>query len=237
MEVPYVKLILAKYCMPTLLKMKPASLINVSKENIGGNIDEDTGFLHQLKGIIKCFQCDYSLLYENEISLIILVYYETSIDQILKQEDNRRFLINRGYHLGGERLGDTGNIENILGQLKKKYGVYKNRDITEKGEEQPPLLNGCYPHEIGLLLGFPLEDVEDFIRHEGKDYLYCGAWKVYHNPGAALRIFESYRKVRDHTLQLLLEGTDIEDICEAGSLQALVHHSGIKLSGLIFPGR
>ena len=33
---------------------------------------------------------------------------------------------------------------------------------------------GAFPHEIGLLLGYPVEDVLGFIRHQGKNYLYTG---------------------------------------------------------------
>ena len=35
-----------------------------------------------------------------------------------------------------------------------------------------------FPHELGLLLGYPVEDVLGFIRNEGRNYLYCGYWKV-----------------------------------------------------------
>ena len=33
---------------------------------------------------------------------------------------------------------------------------------------------GAFPHEIGLLLGYPVEDVLGFIRYQGKNYLYTG---------------------------------------------------------------
>ena len=36
-----------------------------------------------------------------------------------------------------------------------------------------------FPHEIGVFLGYPLEDVVGFIRHRGKCFTCCGCWKSY----------------------------------------------------------
>lgn len=38
---------------------------------------------------------------------------------------------------------------------------------------------GEFPHEMGILLGYPSEDVSGFIEHKGRDFLYSGYWKVY----------------------------------------------------------
>lgn len=38
-----------------------------------------------------------------------------------------------------------------------------------------------FPHEMGILLGYPVEDVEGFIINNGKNELYTGYWKVYDN--------------------------------------------------------
>ena len=38
---------------------------------------------------------------------------------------------------------------------------------------------GDFPHEIGLLLGYPPEDVSGFIENGGKNFLCSGYWKVY----------------------------------------------------------
>ncbi|WP_036606326.1 DUF3793 family protein [Oribacterium sp. P6A1] len=51
----------------------------------------------------------------------------------------------------------------------------------------------CFPHEIGLFLGFPVEDVEEFIRNDGRDCLTCGFWKVYCNKAQALNTFRRFR--------------------------------------------
>lgn len=50
----------------------------------------------------------------------------------------------------------------------------------------------CFPHEIGLFLGIPLEDVQGFIEHQGKGYLFSKYWKVYAYPERAQRLFALY---------------------------------------------
>ena len=36
-----------------------------------------------------------------------------------------------------------------------------------------------FPHEIGVILGYPIEDVIEFEKHKGKNCKYCGCWKSY----------------------------------------------------------
>lgn len=51
-----------------------------------------------------------------------------------------------------------------------------------------------FPHEIGVFLGYPLEDVTGFMKHHGQNYTYCGCWKVYGNPAEAKRRFAAYHR-------------------------------------------
>lgn len=36
-----------------------------------------------------------------------------------------------------------------------------------------------FPHEVGIILGYPLEDVIEFENNQGKNCKYCGLWKSY----------------------------------------------------------
>ncbi len=49
--------------------------------------------------------------------------------------------------------------------------IFSNRIKTQNG----------FPHEIGVILGYPIEDVIEFENHQGKDCKYCGYWKSYSN--------------------------------------------------------
>lgn len=38
---------------------------------------------------------------------------------------------------------------------------------------------GAFPHEMRLLLAYPVEDMLGFMLNKGRNYLYSGYWKVY----------------------------------------------------------
>lgn len=52
----------------------------------------------------------------------------------------------------------------------------------------------CFPHEVGVFLGYPLDDVKDFIAYGGKNYKIIGCWKVYNDVPNSMHIFEVYKK-------------------------------------------
>lgn len=51
---------------------------------------------------------------------------------------------------------------------------------------------GAFPHEIGLFLGYPPEDVRGFLR-DPTACSYSGCWKVYGNADAARLLFARFR--------------------------------------------
>ena len=71
-------------------------------------------------------------------------------------------------------------------------------------------------HEIGLFLGYPLEDVQGFIENCGKNYRLCGCWKVYGDPQAALRCFARYEKCARVYLQCYQNGHSLSRLTVAG---------------------
>ena len=52
-----------------------------------------------------------------------------------------------------------------------------------------------FPHEIGLFLGYPAEDVQGFIRNCAAKPKLVGAWKVYGDAEVAKKKFASYKKM------------------------------------------
>lgn len=65
-----------------------------------------------------------------------------------------------------------------------------------------------FPHEIGLFLGYPPEDVAGFMGH--REPKCTGCWKVYGDVDAAQRTFARYRKCTDAYLRLHAQGRGIE---------------------------
>lgn len=73
-----------------------------------------------------------------------------------------------------------------------------------------------FPHEIGLFLGYPPEDVQGFITL-GPGCCKCsGCWKVYGDEEAARKKFAQYKKCTQIYCRLWAEGDDIERLTVAG---------------------
>ena len=68
-----------------------------------------------------------------------------------------------------------------------------------------------FPHELGLLLGYPVVDVRGFMEHEGKDFLYSGYWKVYGNVRETVSLFREFRAAKEFAMQMVAGGYSIAD--------------------------
>lgn len=51
-----------------------------------------------------------------------------------------------------------------------------------------------FPHEIGLFLGYPIEDVKGFIENKAECAKCVGCWKVYGDEEKAQKAFDKYKK-------------------------------------------
>jgi hypothetical protein len=60
-----------------------------------------------------------------------------------------------------------------------------------------------FPHEIGIFLGYPVEDVRGFVAHKGRNYKLCGYWKVYGDVEKAKKCFRRYDACREYCRALL----------------------------------
>ncbi|MDO5476196.1 MAG: DUF3793 family protein [Eubacteriales bacterium] len=84
-------------------------------------------------------------------------------------------------------------------ELLEKAG-YRHENATQCVIELIRRLNDLeseFPHEIGLFLSYPPEDVRGFISHSTDRSVGCklvGTWRVYGDADAARATFEKYRK-------------------------------------------
>lgn len=72
-----------------------------------------------------------------------------------------------------------------------------------------------FPHEIGLFLGYPEEDVQGFIENQGKNCKCCGCWKVYCNECDAQKMFCKFKKCERVYERLFLKGRPVEKMIVA----------------------
>ena len=66
-----------------------------------------------------------------------------------------------------------------------------------------------FPHEIGLFLGYPVEDIKGFIDNKGRNCLLCGYWKVYRDADNARKVFNRYNNCIKYMVDCLDSGKDI----------------------------
>ena len=68
----------------------------------------------------------------------------------------------------------------------------------------------AFPHEIGLFLGYPPEDVEGFITKGPDQCKFTGCWKVYGDAEAARKKFAQYKKCTRVYCQQHAKGAQLE---------------------------
>ena len=66
-----------------------------------------------------------------------------------------------------------------------------------------------FPHEVGLFLSYPPEDVKGFIEHRSRDFKCAGLWKVYGDEEKAKRMFARFRKCTEVYCAMWRAGSDI----------------------------
>ncbi len=75
--------------------------------------------------------------------------------------------------------------------------------------------NQEFPHEIGLFLGYPIEDVQGFIQNKAQHYKCSGVWKVYGDADLARKKFRQYRICTENYYARWKEGCSIQKLTVA----------------------
>ena len=76
--------------------------------------------------------------------------------------------------------------------------------------------NEEFPHEIGLFLSYPPEDVKGFIDNHAANFKCAGVWKVYGDEQRARQTFEKYKKCTQIYCDLWRSGSGLEQLAVAG---------------------
>lgn len=166
----------------TLCGIKPANLFRICEK------DFDFKFYKKWKKIIKKLGLCVFDFRTNKNSIIVFVYDFSWIEKILENGLIKKYLIKKGYF----NFDNGKKVLNILFERLKDY------------EE--------FPHEVGIFLGYPVEDVISFEKQKGKCCSYCGYWKSYCNPEEAKKCCEQYKKCSELCRQWFDEGYSIPQI-------------------------
>lgn len=162
------------HAAPTIRKVKAASTIAFR------NVERQAVYLWKKYGreYLNRYNISSIEIKENKDSCIVLFYYDELLEKVLRKNSTMDFLSNFGY-------SENMSLEEMLLHLKSRFD------------------KGC-PHELGLFLGFPLEDVKDFIYNPQKRCIFTGYWKVYNNGETARRIFTCYDRQKQSVINRVL---------------------------------
>ena len=114
------------------------------------------------------------------------MFREEPLYRQLADPDNMSFMKQFGYT-------ENMTMDEILAYAAKRFREYK------RGE-------AGFPHEMGILLGYPLGDVKGFIEHHGRDCWCSGYWKVYENEEKARETFRLYARVKQIAMDMVKQG-------------------------------
>ncbi|KAJ51832.1 hypothetical protein BD780_000558 [Clostridium tetanomorphum] len=156
---------------PTIEGRKPACILTFSKKN--RNLYDM--WEKYKEEFLERFDIKAFHIKDTGDTHTVLFYKEAELHNQIFKDENINFLHKFGYR-------EYMKLEECLNLLKERYE------------------NFC-PHEIGIFLGIPLEDVKAFMGCTKKPCLSCGYWKVYYNEEEALQIFKSYDEAKIKVLE------------------------------------
>lgn len=174
--------IIVRHCAPTLAGVKIANMFAYNYSN-REHLFRKIAMRNKLLNEKGVY---FEVLKAENHKALILVYRKKWLQEILEQRAVQIFLRQYGY----ESFLITDCLEVLKQHLQLK----------------------SFPHEIGVFLGYPLQDIKDFIKYEGKNSKCVGCWKVYRNIEEAQKTFELFKKCTQVYGKKLIQGFEITQL-------------------------
>lgn len=174
------------HCSPTLASLKVANLYSYQFKSE----EELTGNVEYWNVQMKKAGIQLTILRKRNQSALIYVCRSSELERKLRNVHVKQFLTTYGYV--------EMDFNNAVEHLKERLKVSSE-----------------FPHEIGLFLGYPLEDVVGFIHNHGKNFQSSGVWKVYSDKENAEKKFGKYKKCTDIYLRLWNNGRSVQQLTVA----------------------
>ena len=151
------------------------------------------GNVEVVKRILNRTGISYYRLIQTRTKTTFLLFRRNELEEFLSDENVRNVLMKAGYK----------SLQNdkILRTFSLRYEAYIQGDKS-------------FPHEMGLLLGYPVEDVVGFVENNGKNFLYSGYWKVYENQKDKVKLFDKFKVAEETLIHLLSNGLSMSDIID-----------------------
>jgi hypothetical protein len=178
--------LLIDHCSPTLAGLKTANMFQVSLE-AGESIQDE---LRKLNRLLREKGIRVVMLRRTDKKALIYLYRPERLKRDLGNQEAVRILAGKGY------VCDS--CAHCLSQLI--------RHMTS---------DESFPHEVGLFLGYPPEDVRGFLDKDHRECKCVGTWKVYGDEERAKKKFAQYKKCNSVYSKLYAEGRPVEKLTVA----------------------
>ena len=175
--------LLIRLCSPTFAGLKTGNLFSV-------DIKDREKFNAEVREFNRRFACKGIRMIPVKYSkkhVLIYVYRPKMLKRDFTNEEVCRVLKEKGYSYS--------NADRCVAQLVKHL-------------EQ----DSDFPHEIGLFLGYPVDDVLGFMRSSREGVKYTGVWKVYSNKDAALETFDRYKRCTEIYKKAHNNGVSLDEL-------------------------
>ena len=149
------------------------------------------GGWHKIRAYLKKSRIICIPLYADAEKEVLFLYRYEQLERHLKNREVREFLRGCGY--------ESFEVASVLVRLRRRYRLYAG--ISKE-----------FPHELGVLLGYPVGDVQGFIDNRGENSLTSRYWKVYQNPKEAEKIFDLYDRVKEQALKEIMCGRTLSHV-------------------------
>lgn len=175
-----------RYCAPTMACIKTGSMFNCPCCDQREMLDKMREVNLQLRGKgLRVLPLRWK-----DGRVLVYVYRPDMLANDLMTPNAEHLLLECGYACG--------NPSRCIAQLMQR--LRENDD---------------FPHEIGLFLGYPPEDVDGFM-HRKDEWKICGLWKVYDNVDAAARQFMRCRNCTQEYVRQYEQGCSLDSLAVAG---------------------
>lgn len=176
-------------CAPTLAGIKPSSLFSFRrKEQFPSR-----ACIRSVVDRLAARGVRLRVLTSRATGMLVFVYRPDAIGQVLAHEPSRAYLASCGY--------DVSSPEAAVGSMALRMRRHHRTSCA------------CctFPHEVGLLLGYPFDDVMAFLQEDCRRQSLCtGYWRVYSHEKEALECFRCYEECARRLDSMHANGTPVE---------------------------
>lgn len=163
--------------------VKPANLVNVvnKRRSCGRNLY--LLWKKQGSALLQHSGLEVIEFVDRGDSVLLFLYCRSELTALLARKSVAIILRKAGYT-------EPANLEKTLEQLQSR------------------VIEGNFPHEIGVFLGYPLKDVIGFMGWAPLPFSSQGPWKIFGDPRESLSLAEIHRRCRSRKAYQLYRCND-----------------------------